>query len=98
MNVVAGTEQGLREANSSASTKTSELHMREAGALVRLSYRLFVGWFGIGLAVPFFIWLSLWWLGIAPSMIEVFGITGIRIPASFTIAGLLLAAFGFYET
>jgi len=30
-------------------------------------------------------------------MIDVFGIVGLRIPAGITIAGLLIAAVGFYE-
>lgn len=30
-------------------------------------------------------------------MIDVFGTAGMRTPAAFTIAGLLLAAIGFFE-
>jgi hypothetical protein len=30
-------------------------------------------------------------------MIDVFGVVGLRIPAAFTIAGLLLAAIGFHQ-
>lgn len=56
-----------------------------------------IGWAGVLLAVPFFLWLPLTWLGLAPSMIEVFGIVGLRIPAGVTIAGLLLAAVGFHK-
>lgn len=45
----------------------------------------FMGWALIGL-VP----------GI-PSLIDVFGLPGIRVPAAITIGGLLLAAVGFHE-
>ena len=56
-----------------------------------------LGWLGILLAAPFFIWFPLSFLTSLPSMIDVFGIPGLRIPASFTVAGLLLAAIGFHR-
>ena len=56
-----------------------------------------LGWVGVFLAAPFFLWLPLAWLGFTPSMIDVFGIVGLRIPAGVTIAGLLLAAVGFHK-
>jgi len=48
-------------------------------------------------AAPFFLWVPLGLIGLAPSMIDVFGIVGLRIPAAVTIAGLLLAAIGFHR-
>ena len=55
------------------------------------------GWVGVVIATPFFLWAPLGFVGLIPSMIDVFGIVGLRIPAGVTIAGLLLAAVGFYE-
>lgn len=55
------------------------------------------GWIGVIVAAPFFLWVPLGLIGLAPSMIDVFGIVGLRIPAAVTIAGLLLAAIGFHR-
>jgi|GEM_PF-866158 len=52
---------------------------------------------GIVIAAPFFAWLVLGMLESVPSMVDVFGMTGLRIPASITICGLLMSAIGFYE-
>jgi hypothetical protein len=56
------------------------------------------GWLGVIIAVPFFLWIPLGFTELVPSMIDVFGVVGLRIPAAFTIAGLLLAAIGFHKT
>ena len=56
-----------------------------------------VGWIGVLVAMPFFVWAPLGFVSLVPSMIDVFGIVGLRIPAGITIAGLLIAAVGFYE-
>ncbi|NBB93349.1 MAG: hypothetical protein GVY32_09295 [Gammaproteobacteria bacterium] len=63
----------------------------------RRPIRRAIGWFGIALALPFFVWLPAGFVPGVPNLIEVFGITGLRTPAAVTIAGLLLAAFGFHE-
>ncbi len=55
------------------------------------------GFLGVAIAAPFFIWVPLGLLGLTPSMIDVFGIAGLRFPAAVTISGLLLAAIGFHE-
>jgi hypothetical protein len=55
------------------------------------------GWVGVIIATPFFLWVPLGFTGLAPSMIDVFGVVGLRIPAGVTIAGLLLAAVGFHR-
>ena len=60
--------------------------------------RCYLGFLGVAMAAPFFVWLPLGFLESVPSMVEVFGIVGLRIPASITIGGLLLAAIGFHET
>ena len=52
---------------------------------------------GVILALPFFIWLPLSLVPAIPSIIDVFGIGGLRIPTGFVIGGLMLAAFGFED-
>jgi len=47
--------------------------------------------------LPFFLWFALGFTDLVPSMIDIFGVVGLRTPAAFTIAGLLIAAIGFYE-
>ena len=59
--------------------------------------RTAVGIFGIAVASCFFIWLLLGWFGWVPTMVDVFGVTGMRTPASVTVAGLLIAAIAFWE-
>ncbi|MFT6754397.1 MAG: hypothetical protein ACJA2O_004602 [Candidatus Azotimanducaceae bacterium] len=56
-----------------------------------------VGWLGVIIAAPFFLWVPLGFTGLIPSMIDVFGVVGLRIPAGVTIAGLLLSAIGFHQ-
>jgi len=55
------------------------------------------GWLGVIIAAPFFLWVPLGFTGLIPSMIDIFGVVGLRIPAAVTIAGLLLAAIGFHQ-
>ena len=55
---------------------------------------LITGCLGVVMAAPFFLWVP---LGLTPSMIDVFGVVGLRFPAAVTIGGLLLAAVGFHE-
>lgn len=62
-----------------------------------LRARRVIGSIGILFALPFFVWLPLGMLEFVPSMVDVFGITGLRIPASITVAGLLIAAIAFWE-
>ncbi len=56
-----------------------------------------IGWLAALTALPFFLWLPLGWLGLVPSMVDVFGVTGLRIPASIVVGSLLVAAIGFHE-
>ncbi|MGB5450815.1 MAG: hypothetical protein WBN02_17830 [Sedimenticolaceae bacterium] len=49
------------------------------------------------MAMPFFVWFVLGWVDIVPSMVDAFGVEGLRTPASITIGGLLLAAIGFHD-
>jgi hypothetical protein len=48
-------------------------------------------------AVAFFFWLLAGWLEWVPSMVDVFGMAGMRTPAAITVAALLLAAIAFWE-
>lgn len=59
--------------------------------------RLFVGYLGVMVALPVFIWLLIGLVPAVPSMVDVFGIPGLRWPASVAVAGLLMAAIGFWE-
>lgn len=63
----------------------------------RVRVRHVVGVMGIGVALPFFVWLPLGWLDSVPSMVDVFGMMGLRYPASMTIGGLLVGAICFYD-
>lgn len=56
-----------------------------------------LGWFGVAIALPFFIWVPLALVSPLPTMIDVFGVVGLRIPAAITIGGLLMAAIGFHK-
>ncbi len=52
---------------------------------------------GICMALPFFIWLPLGLMPSIPSIIDIFGIAGLKAPASIAIGGLMLAAIGFED-
>lgn len=70
---------------------------RMGGGAPRRSAKRLLGFMGVAAALPFFVWLPLGWLGAVPTIVDVFGMTGLRIPAGFTVGGLLLAAIGFHE-
>jgi hypothetical protein len=57
-----------------------------------------LGYLGVVIALPFFVWLPLGFLKSVPSLVDVFGVPGLRIPAAFTVAGLLIAAIGFWDS
>ena len=52
---------------------------------------------GILMAAPFFVWLLVGFIPGIPSIIDVFGMPGLRLPTGVVIAGLMLAAFGFED-
>jgi hypothetical protein len=56
-----------------------------------------IGFLGVAIAAPFFLWVPLGLAGLTPSMIDVFGVVGLRFPAAVTISGLLLASIGFHQ-
>lgn len=59
--------------------------------------RRIVGIAGVGVAAVFLLWVPAGLLPGVPSVIEVFGVDGLRTPASFTVGGLMLGAIGFFE-
>ena len=59
--------------------------------------RRFIGLLGVAAALPFLAWAVLGLFEPVPSMVEVFGMEGLRLPASVTVGGLLVAAIGFYD-
>ena len=59
--------------------------------------RLITGMLGIVVAAAFFAWLLVGWFEWVPSMVDVFGVAGMRTPAAISIGALLLAAISFWE-
>lgn len=55
----------------------------------------FVGLSGVAIASLMLIWFLLGVTGMVPSMIEIFGVPGLRFPAGIAISGLLAASIGF---
>ena len=55
----------------------------------------FVGVTGLAIAALMLTWFLLGLTGLIPSMIEIFGIPGLRFPAGIAISGLLAASIGF---
>lgn len=60
-------------------------------------FRTTLGLLGVTVAACLLIWLVIGWFGWVPTMVEVFGIVGMRTPASFAVGGLLLAAISFWK-
>jgi len=52
---------------------------------------------GIAMALPFFVWVVLGLIPSIPSIVDVFGIDGLKIPTSVVIGGLMLAAIGYED-
>jgi len=51
----------------------------------------------MSMAVPFFIWVPLGFIPSIPSIIDVFGIDGLKLPTGIVIGGLMLAAIGYED-
>ncbi|WP_444918679.1 hypothetical protein ACJJI5_01165 [Microbulbifer sp. EKSA008] len=68
-----------------------------AGYFRSKKVRLTVGWTGLSIAGVFFMWGILGFIPFIPSMLDIFGVLGLRIPAALTVLGLLMAAIGFWE-
>ena len=52
---------------------------------------------GLAMALPFFIWVVLGLVPSIPSIVDVFGIEGLKVPTGVVIAGLMLAAIGYED-
>ena len=57
----------------------------------------FVGIAGVSVASLMMVWFLFGLTGIIPSMIEIFGVPGLRFPAGIAISGLLAASIGFND-
>ncbi len=64
---------------------------------LRKSVKMALRVLGIGIALPFFIWVPLGLMVAVPSIIDVFGMSGLKVPTSFVIGGLMMAAIGFED-
>ena len=73
------------------------MHVDPSQRILRRRSRRILGWIGVIVVIPVFLWLPLGVLPFVPNMIEVFGIEGLRTPAAIAVAGLMLAAIGFHE-
>ena len=56
-----------------------------------------LGIFGVAVASAFLLWIPAGFIPGIPSLIDVYGIDGLRTPASFAVGGLMLGAIGFFE-
>lgn len=65
--------------------------------ILRHRSRRLLGWLGLAVVTPLVLWLPLGMLPQVPSLIEVYGIEGLRTPAGVAVGGLLLAAIGFHD-
>ena len=70
-------------------------HRRERNALK--TARRAAGVAGLVVAAGFLLWVPVGFVPGIPGPIDVFGIEGLRTPASFAVGGLVLAAIGFFE-
>ena len=66
---------------------------KKTGDLIRRLLRVV----GILMFLPFAVWLLVGWIPGIPSIIDVFGVTGLKIPAGIAIGGLLIASIGFED-
>ena len=60
-----------------------------------MQFRILMGSLGLIGAILMLVWLITSLLGLTVSIIDIFGMEGIRIPAGIAIGGLMLAAVGF---
>lgn len=60
-----------------------------------MQFRILMASIGLIGAILMLVWLITSLLGLTVSIIDIFGMEGIRIPAGIAIGGLMLAAVGF---
>jgi len=56
-----------------------------------------MGVLGIVVAAAFFVWLLAGWFECVPSLVAVYGVEGLRTPATIAVGTLLMAAVAFRE-
>lgn len=59
--------------------------------------RRLAGVLGLVVAAALVLWVPAGFVPGIPSPVDVFGIDGLRTPASFAVGGLVLGAIGFFE-
>ncbi len=57
----------------------------------------FIGIAGVLASSAMFIWFLTGLTGAIPSLVDVFGVPGLRVPAGIAISGLLAASVGFHD-
>lgn len=60
-------------------------------------FRFFLGVLSTVVASAFFVWLLAGWFEWVPGLVDVFGVEGLRTPATITVGALLVAAIAFWE-
>lgn len=88
-----------------AALRVNDKQSRAAGfAMSKYAYsRTLHGWQkaarfgGLVIAASVALWFMLGLLGLVPSIVQVFGSAGVKTPAAVIVAGLLIAALGFWE-
>jgi hypothetical protein len=80
-------------------TREANASIAHNDAVITVPRRLLraVGGVGVAMTIPVFSWLLLGMLDSVPSMVDVFGVAGLRMPASIAVCGLLMAAIGFHK-
>ena len=73
--------------------QVADVPMMQKPSFVKL--RILMGSVGLIVAIFMLVWLITSFLGLTVSIVDVFGMEGLRIPAGIAIGGLLLAAVGF---
>lgn len=68
---------------------------RETPRIKRI--RRIAGMLGLAVAAALVLWVPAGFVPGIPGPVDVFGIDGLRTPASFAVGGLVLAAIGFFE-
>jgi hypothetical protein len=85
------TISGIESPNEVAKNESSRRSLKPSKVL------RFVGITGVTVASSMMIWFLAGLTELVPSMIDVFGIPGLRFPAGIAISGLLAASIGFNE-
>lgn len=91
---VGAARQAFHTPTMATTEKTDSTGMQSLPERIRKLLRIL----GIATFLPFLIWLPLGLAPAVPSIVDVFGIDGLKVPAGIVIAGLLMAAVGFEDS